>query len=222
MDIITDLNKFVDRANEIDLEEDRKLISQIIDEMQATMEERNLQFLTAPQIGYPYRIICIGFKTKNSKLNIKHYINPIINNTKGFTLTRQKDASLPNREFIHPRSPEISMMYQTLATGSLGSVFKGVTAFILQQCVDLLDGMTLETIGLEIDSRFDEATEEEKNELLEAYVKSVTEYKEQLEKEIKEDPDLTAINNAANFMSKVGTGEVKVKKDLTVERPETK
>ena len=220
--IVTDLEKFTERANEIDLETDRKLAINIIDELKEIIVKNNLQALSAPQIGYPYRIVCVNFKTKSSKPDIRHYINPIINQSRGFTLVRQKDVSLPNREFIHPRSPEVSMFYQSLDNGSLSSVFKGATAFLMQQCVDLLDGMTLETIGLEIDSQFDEATEEEKNELLEAYAKSVTEYKEQLEKEIKEDPDLTAINNAASFMSKVSTGEVKVKKDLTVERPETK
>ncbi len=215
--IITGADNFIERTNEIDLETDKKLAVKIIDDLKKALVQNNLQILSAPQIGYPYRIICMNFKSKSSKADIRHFINPIINRTRGFTLIRQKDISLPDREFIHPRSPEINMFYQTLDNGSLSSVFKGATAFLLQQSVDLLDGMTLETIGLEIDNQFDEATEEEKNELLEAYVKAVTEYKEQLEKEIKESPDLTAINNAANFMSQVSAGEIKIKKDLVLE-----
>lgn len=217
--IITNLGNFVERADEIDIENDKKLIFKIAGELKKTVIENNLQSLTAPQIGYPYRMVCVRFQSKSSTPDVRIYINPIISHTKGFTLVRQKDVSLPNREFIHPRSTEINMMYQTLEGGSFISTFTGAVAFQLQQTVDLLDGMTLETIGLEIDKMFDNATEEEKNELLEAYMKSVEEYKEQLKNDIKNDPNLSAIDNAANFMSQVEEGKIKLEKDLIVERP---
>ncbi len=219
MDIITDLEKFIERADEINLEEDRKLAFRIAGELKSTLLENKLQSLSAPQIGYPYRMVCVRFQTKSSTPDVRIYINPIISHSKGFTLVRQKDASLPNREFIHPRSTEINMMYQTLEGGSFISTFTGAVAFYLQQEVDLLDGMTLETIGLEIDKRFDKAKEKEKNKLLEAYMKAIDEYKKQLEADIKDDPNLSAIDHAAKFMSQVDSGEIKIEKNLKVEGP---
>ena len=222
VEIVTDLEKFIERASEINLERSKKLALKIANELKDTVIANNLQSLAAPQIGYPYRIICVKFQSKASTPDIRVYVNPIISHSKGFTLIRQKCASLPNREFIHPRSTEINMMYQTLEGGSFISTFTGAVAFQLQQLVDLLDGMTLETIGLEIDKNFDEATEEEKNELLEAYMKFVDEYKKQLEMDIKNDPDLSAIDNAAKFMSQVEAGEIKIEKNLKIEGPEEK
>lgn len=217
LEIVTDLEKFTERADEISLDEDRKLAFRIAGELKRAVLDNGLQALSAPQLGYPYRLLCIRFQTKSSTPDVRVYINPIISHTKGFTLVRQKDVSLPGREFIHPRSTEINMMYQTLEGGSFISTFTGAVAFQLQQEVDLLDGMTLETIGLEVDELFDTASEEEKNELLEAYLKAVDEYKSKLEAEIKENPDLSAINNAAKFMSQVENGEIRIEKNLKVE-----
>ena len=217
LEIVTDLEKFTERADEISLDEDRKLAFRIAGELKRAVLDNGLQALSAPQLGYPYRLLCIRFQTKSSTPDVRVYINPIISQTKGFTLVRQKDVSLPSREFIHPRSTEINMMYQTLEGGSFISTFTGAVAFQLQQEVDLLDGMTLETIGLEVDELFDTAGEEEKNELLEAYLKAVDEYKSKLEAEIKENPDLSAINNAAKFMSQVESGEIRIEKNLKIE-----
>lgn len=217
LEIVTDLEKFTERADEISLDEDRKLAFRIAGELKRAVLDNGLQALSAPQLGYPYRLLCIRFQTKSSTPDVRVYINPIISHTKGFTLVRQKDVSLPGRGFIHPRSTEINMMYQTLEGGSFISTFTGAVAFQLQQEVDLLDGMTLETIGLEVDELFDTASEEEKNELLEAYLKAVDEYKSKLEAEIKENPDLSAINNAAKFMSQVESGEIRIEKNLKIE-----
>ena len=219
MDIVTDLSKFVERTPEISVTEDRKLLLEIVNKLKDTLLEKNLISLSAPQIGYPYRVIAVRFFKKAAKPDIRIYINPMISQSKGFTLVRQKCESMPDREFIHPRSTEINMMYQTPEGGSFGSSFKGNVAFLLQQQVDLLDGITLDTMGLEIDERFDKAPEEEKNELLEAYMRYVEGYKNQLMEDIKNNPDLSAINNAAKFMSSVDAGEIKLGSEITVERP---
>lgn len=219
-EIITDLEKFTERANEIDLEENKKLALKIIEELKDIIIRDNLQSLSAPQIGYPYRILCIKFQTKSIKPDVRAYINPIISGAKGFTLVRQKCVSLPGREFIHPRNTEINMMYQTIEGGSFVSTFTGAVAFQLQQEVDLLDGMTLETIGLEIDEMFDKAKEKEKNKLLEAYMEVIDSYKKQLEDDIKSDPNLSAIDNAANFISQVNSGKIRTEKNLEIKGSE--
>ena len=72
---LVDRNTITDRAEEINLEKDFKLAQKIISDLGSYMIKNNVGALAAPQIGYPYRIFCVMYKTKK-KTDIKAYINP--------------------------------------------------------------------------------------------------------------------------------------------------
>ena len=210
MDIVQDIEKLSNRASEIDVKDNKVLINEVVNKLQETMQQHNLRALTAPQIGYDLRIFCIEFKTKKGKPNYRYFINPIISADKGFTLVRQSDPSLPGKEYIHPRSNQITLMYQSPDGHSFGYDFVGLTAFTMQQMVDLLDGVLLDEIGLEVDADFDKAAEEEKNELLTAYGEMLKKRKEILDEDINSDPELKRVNDAIKFMKSVRAGETKL------------
>ena len=210
MNIITDVEKLNSRASEIDVKDNKNLINEVANKLQETMQQHSLRALTAPQIGYDLRMFCIEFKTKKGKSNYRYFINPIIGADKGFTLVRQSDPSLNNKEYIHPRSNQITLMYQSLDGHSFGYDFVGLTAFTIQQMVDLLDGVLLDEVGLEIDEAFDKATEKEKNELLTAYSKMLEERKKILDEDINSNPELKQVNDAIKFMKSVQTGETRL------------
>ena len=218
-EIITDLEKFSDRADEIDIKEDKALVNTIINDLKDTLIENDLKILAAPQIGYPYRIIIIRYQKHKSDKDIRAYINPIISNSEGFILARQTCESIPGKEFIHPRNTKIGMLYQTLENGSLASEFVGTVALLLQEYVDLLDGITLDMMGIEVDEEFDKASEEEKVEFLNTYKEMIENTVTKLKEDIKNNPDLNAIDNAATFMSSVDQGQTKLGAKFTVERP---
>lgn len=210
MEILAYNDKLNNRASEVDYNENKKLIHEVALKLEETIKENNLRALAAPQIGYDLRMFCIEFKTKKGKSNFRHFINPIIGADKGFTLVRQSDPSLPGAEFIHPRSNQITLMYQSLDGHSFGYDFVGLTAFTIQQMVNLLDGVLLNEMGLEIDERFDQATEAEKNALLEAYSKMLEERKKALDEDINSNPELKQVNDAIKFMQSVRSGETKL------------
>ena len=78
-EIITDPEILGDWSDVIHPKKDGKLCQQIIGEIKATMRANNLEYLTAPQIGYKKRIFCIRY----GKNDYRSYINPSISNNIG-------------------------------------------------------------------------------------------------------------------------------------------
>ncbi len=209
---LVDRNTITDRAEEINLEKDFKLAQKIISDLGSYMIKNNVGALAAPQIGYPYRIFCVMYKTKK-KTDIKAYINPVIKTIGGFILIRQRCESIPGKEFIHPRYTKIGLSFLDIDKESKGFDFVGQTAFAMEQMMDILDGVFIDEIGLEIDHLFDEAPEAEKNQLLAAYMNQLQQYRVQLNKEIDSNPDLKQLKDAVNYMQAVKEGKIQVEKD---------
>lgn len=202
--IITNIDKLEDRADEVDLKADAFLVTTIISKLKETLRaNKNLASLTAPQIGYNKRIFCINFEG-----DIHTFINPMISDRQGLSLIKETCVSIPNKTFIRPRNKEIICVYQTPTGSNEVNRFKGLAAQLFQHAMDHLDGVSLADIGLEIDEQFDKATEEEKNELLETYLKTLLDKKLALDKEIESNPDLKQLSDAIKFMEGVQTGKV--------------
>ena len=79
--------------------------------------------------------------------------------------------------------------------------------------MDILDGVFIDEIGLEIDHLFDEASESEKNQLLAAYMNQLQQYRLQLNREIDSTPELKQLKDAVDYMQAVKEGRVQVEKD---------
>lgn len=202
--IISNVDKLVDRADEINLEADAFLISTIIGNLKETLRaNKKLSSLTAPQIGYNKRIFCINFEG-----DIHTFINPMITDREGLILVRETCVSIPNKTFIRPRNTEIICAYQTPTGKNETNRFKGLASQLFQHAMDHLDGISLKDIGLEIDEDFDKATDEERNEVLEAYLKTLLDKKTALDKEIESNSELKQLSDAIKFMEGVQTGKV--------------
>ena len=197
------------RCNEVDIKKENELVREITLQLKDTIRNnKNCIGLSANQIGYDKRIFCINFKG-----DIRTFINPIITNAKGLALSRESCMSLPSKEFIRPRNSTIYVLYQT-PLGKTESVrLDKFSAYVFQHELDHLDGLTLKDIGLEIDENYDKASEEERSELLKAYLDSLDIKSKELNKEIEETPELKQMNDAINFMEAVQKGQVKVEQE---------
>lgn len=204
-----DMNKLRSRADEIDVKAENTLVKKIVADLSSYMTKNKLQVLAAPQIGYPHRIFCIAYKTKNNT-DIRAYINPIITRLGEFTLQRQSTPTLLGREFIHPRYAKIGLEYQDETGRPYGYDFAGQTAFSIELMMDILDGILPDEIGLEIDSQFDKASDKEREQLLEAYLNNLSKYQEQLNADIEASPELAELKKAVDYMQAVKTGEVQL------------
>lgn len=201
---------FEDRAEEINISSDKKLIEKIISKLKNYLvENKNIPGISAPQLGYNKRIFCINFNG-----DIRAFINPIISKRKGLHLSREIKLEEPEKEFIVPRSDEIIIIYTDPTFKPQTNKLEGYASEVFEALTNILDGISSVTSGFEIDEAFDNASEEERQELLDFYIDSLKKLSEELNKEIEETPELKEMSKAIDFMTKVQLGEVTLEKDL--------
>lgn len=201
--IITDPDKLSDWSSEIDVRKEGKLLQEIVLALKHTMKELNLECLSAPEIGYNKRVMCIRF----GKTDYRTFVNPMIENNYNIQFARETCSSIPDKTFIIPRFGGIKAFFTTPLGKVESCKLDGKAAFVFQHCVDHLNGLLVSDIGLEIDEMFDNATDEERSEVLRMYAESLDLKQKQLEDEIKEDPELKKIVDATNFLISVNKGE---------------
>ena len=205
-DIITDPNLLSDRSNEIDPRKEGTEVQQIVVDLKATMKANKLEYLTAPQIGYNKRIFCIKFGDSDYRT----FINPVIENVSNFHIARETCYSLPDKTFIRPRFGKCTIIYLTPLGKVEPRTILGRSAIVVQHCIDHLDGLLLEDVGLEIDELFDNATDEERAEVIKAYLDALDIKQKDLEQEIQQDEELKQIDDATKFIHSVQTGETQL------------
>lgn len=209
--ITRDLEKLMKRSEEVlvigmDMQTKPEVAKTIKDLKETIYANKNLVALSAPQIGIFERIFCIRFANGD----IRAFINPMISKTDGFHLVREVNPSLPGRSFIVPRHDRIIAMYQTPTGKPEESRFEGVVGEVFQHMVNMLDGVLISDIGLEVDEDFDNATDDERSEVIKAFLEIIKQRTEQVNKEIESDEELKKTRDAINFLKGVATGEIKV------------
>jgi peptide deformylase len=207
MDIIVDVEKLSVRADEIDVRKENKELRDIAVKLKNAVREHNLLSLAAPQIGIEKRVFVINFNG-----DIRTFVNPMITSVKGFELSRETCSSIPGKSFIRPRHNDIRVMYQTPLGKIESKQLMGAAAKVFQHCLDHLDGLLLSDIGLEVDEMFDNATEEERAEVLNMYLDSLDIKQKEIDKEIQEDEELKQIAEGIDFIEKVQKGEVQIER----------
>lgn len=199
------LEKLWIRCDEVGIEEAAPIVAKLKDVL---FDRKEFVALAAPQIRKKKRIF--GIKFANG--DIRAFINPMITKTEGLHFSRENSPSIPDKEFIVPRYDRIIAIYQTPTGAIEENIFEGTVAEVFQQMVQLLDGITLADLGLEIISEWDNATEEEKTEVLNAYLEGLQKLGKQLDEEIQADETLSKTKGAIDFMTAVATGKVTLEK----------
>lgn len=195
------------RADEVNLKDTKvfKHVQKIIADMQDVLRANTqLVAIAAPQVRHKVRIFCIRF----SNSDIRTFINPLITYRKGTHLSREIQYGGSVQEYIVPRSDEINATYQT-PTGSIESnKFLGMPGEVFQQMVDLLDGVLLSDYALEVIPGFDEASDEEKQEVITYYLDTLRLKNDALDFQIKADKEAADLNKAIDLLTKIRTGEI--------------
>lgn len=205
-DIVTDELQLSERAVEIDVRTQATEMREIIKALKDTMREKGLSSLSAPAIGYNRRIFCIDFKDSE----IKTFINPIIAQAKGMQLSIEKCVCIPDKEFMRPRNNDLMIIYQR-PTGQIENrQIVGMSAIVFQHELDHLDGLLLSDVGIEIDEDFHNATEEEQQEVINAYLDVLDIKKKEIDTEINTNPELKQLSDGIDFMESVYKGETKI------------
>lgn len=208
---INNLEELVElgRAEEIDTEKENKLVREIVSKIKKTMRKNNLTSLSAPAVGYNKRIFCVDY----SDNEIKTYINPVVSLREGIHLSREVCSSIPGKEYIIPRNNVINIYYQRPNGEVKIQEFKGLASNVLQHEIDHLEGITLDDMGLEIDKDFDEATDEERLEIVNMYLDSLDIMLKDVKEDIENNEELKVISDRLNFTEAVVSGKVKLMKE---------
>ena len=212
--IVTDSELLSDWCIEIDPQKEGKLTQEIILSLKSTMREKGLLSLTAPQIGYNRRIFCIKFGDE-----YRTFINPAIENNSNIIMSRESCSSIPDKEYIIPRFTKIIFYFTTPLSKVERGTLVGRAAAVFQHCLDHLNGMLVNDIGLEIDELFDSATDDEREEVLRLYAESLDLRQKQLNEFIKKDEELRDIDDAIKFIRSVNDGSTVL--DLTTAKKDT-
>ena len=207
LNAIKDYDKFDDRCDEINPKKQNAEMRETILAIKEVMEAKKLSALAAPQIGYRNRIVCLKFGDKQPIT----YVNPFITKVNGFTLSKESDISIPNKTFIVPRNVEVEVQYCTSLGQWMAQKMTGMTAFVMQRIINMLDGLLISDIGLEIDEEWDKATDEERAEVIKAYCESLDITMKDVQKDIEDsDGTLKKVYSAIKFAEGVNSGKVKL------------
>ena len=202
-EIITDIDKLGEWSEVIHPKKEGKELHKIIGELKSTMRAKNLEYLTAPQIGYPKRVFCVKFGANDYRT----FVNASISNMAKMTMARETCYSLPDQRFIIPRYNMIELCYYTPLGEIQSCRLVGRSAHVVHHCVDHTDGALTCDIGLEIDDMFDNATDEEREEVIKMYMESLDLRQKQLREEIDNNEELKQMDDAIRFMDSVRKGE---------------
>ena len=205
-EITTDYDKLSERCAEIDLTKKNTEVQEIILSLKQTMrKDDTISGLSANQIGYNKRVICINFNG-----NIRSFVNPIITGVDGFELSREKCHSIPGKEYIRPRNNKITVTYQTPLAKIETVQLMGMAAKLFQHHIDHLDGLLLSDVGLEVDEEFDNASKEEQQEVINMYLDSIDLNKDLIDTEIEKDEEAKKMSDGIKFMNSVREGKTKL------------
>jgi len=208
-EIITDEIKLQNWAEEISTKTENPLLREIVSDLKATMKANNLKSLSAPAIGYNYRIFCV-----DAGIEIKTYINPVAYNDPASKPTAQAAietcSSIPGKRYLRFRTDKISMMYQRPNGLPESKEFSGWLAVVIQHEMDHLNGIILSDYGLELDDNWEKMTQKDRAEILKEYKDSLDALSDRMNEEILADPDAKALSDGIDYLAKVATGEVQI------------
>lgn len=177
-EIITDLKMLTEPAEQLRFlddsgthkEEGDEIVKELKDALAA---DASIIALSAPQIGIKKRIIGVRFADE-----IKIFINPIITKKADYKVGVETCASMPGKEILIARPEDITVVYTNGDFKYEDNKFVDYAARILDQQINLLDGVPPAELGLVSDiaedGSFAELNDEEKAQALDIYKQFVS------------------------------------------------
>lgn len=211
--IIKDLTKFESRVDEIDSSVSYDDVKHVISELKkALYNDSAIPALAAPQIGYALRLFVVRTsRTEDDRFKV--FLNPMIVSTEGLHLSREICASIPDKQYIIPRKNKLHIAYQAANGEVCSETYTGAYSEVIQQMIELLDGITLADYGLDLDDLggpavFDKAPKKQKTEALALYMDNLKQYSAELSQEIESNPELKNLDSTISFMTGMLTGDI--------------
>lgn len=204
-DIITKIDEIEYRSDECDVRKESQAIRAAVVDLKDTMVQNKLPELSAPQIGIPVRVIML-----NIDGSYKALCNPLITKASGFSISREVDPCFPGKAFLVPRCTNVTVNYMNPLGKPESRTLLGYGAYLLQQGVDHLEGILLSDVGMEVDEDFDNASEDEKAEIIKLLLDSLNVKYTEIQKDIENDPEAKKLQDAIRFIQARESGQIQI------------
>lgn len=191
----------LERAEEIlDIPSRTMEVNVIMSNLKNALEEnKELMGISSPQLGEDVRVIALRFED-----GIHYFFNPLGNKFKDIKVIVEEWYG---KKYLHTRFETIEFFYQQESGYPNQIELTGYPAYVFQQQLELLDGITPDMIGIEVDDDFFNLTDEEKAIIIKEYVTSLQNRMDELKQEIQETPELRDRQRAIDFFNSVAKGE---------------
>lgn len=190
-----------DRSNECAVLEEKDIIHDLKD----TLKELDRPYLCANEIGKSKRLFVLKFD--GDKLIT--FANPVYQVREDMSLIREKDFNT-NIEYIIPRYKNVTICYQNEAGEVTATKFNEESSPLICQIMDCLDGIHPSDYGLEVIPEFDEATDDERKEVLKQYICSLQDLDLVLNEELEKDDETNKVWKDFKFQRAVANKEVEL------------
>lgn len=208
MELILDEEKLSQRIPEFSVMEVQEELQEETKQIEEWLKNSGVTAIAANQLGSEKRLFAV-LPEKEAMF----FCNPMIVKQKGLHVALAEDPSLPGRQFLIARNDEITLDYQTIYGTNEERVFKqDEGGDLLQQLVQRLDGVSIADYGLEIFDDFMQASDAERQEVIEYYLDSLKEQQQNLQADIDSDKDAKQIQDAITFITKAAAGEIEIQK----------
>lgn len=211
--IVTDIEEFQDRIDELGSDVSFEDVKHCASQLKRVLYQNDdCAAVCAPQIGNKLRMFVVK-TAKDEADRFKVFLNPMIVTSEGLHMSREANISFPGKQYIIPRKNQVQLAYQTIDGHVESEAYIGAYAEVIQQMVEMLDGITLADYGLDLDDvggieAFDKASKKAKAEVLAMYIDSIKQLSGELAEEIENTPELKYINDVITFNTGVLKGDI--------------
>lgn len=181
--------------------ENTKLAAQISIDLTDTLKSIDRLWLTTTELGIEERAIAVKFKDE-----VHVFLNPAMQFKDKMILFREV-CPVDNKEYFIPRYTDMSLAYQDVIGDNKAVKLNEASAIVVSQALDGLNCVYACDYGLEIIPEFDEASEEDKKEVLSEYVNNLASAYKVLDSELMEDSETSRYWQDAKFIKSVAEGE---------------
>lgn len=204
MELVFERN--LQRLPEFNVMESQEQLKTIQADMKQLIEANNFIALAANQVGLTKRLFAI--KTTDDVICM---CNPMLVKQEGLHVAIEEDPCLSGRHFLVVRHDEIVVDYQTIfGTNEELKLDAEKGGDVVQQMIQLLDGIGVEDLGLEVFDDFMSASAEDQQEVIDFYLDSLKRQYEELQADIDNDKEAKEIQDAITFMTKAAAGEIEI------------
>ena len=192
-----------ERCDEL-VAQDPIILHTIVETFKKHLRDSDEVAVAAPMLGRKERIFCLKFANGD----IRAFINPMITGKSGVIMSDEHQIGFSPKRFIVPRFKEIDVVYITPAGNVEANTFKDGASSIIQQMIDLLDGIILKDFALEVLDGWDELPIDDKLTIFKMYLESLNKKSEGLQEIIDKDKTLKDIDKELSFMRQYQEGKI--------------